>query len=433
MVRLSSGLGALLLFALSAAVWGQPELVPIGCDETIEEAASCAGPFIICDRQYVIEVPEGATRLTIDLHPPAGVDGSWDLDVFVGFGEPVDQDRLSETTVAFSDEVGPDTVTISGDDLRPGTYYIAIGNPNFDPQPFELAVTVDPCSRCSPQQELLAQSAVRLELGRVQTGSVKAASGSSQLAEPQYWIEIVEETKALAIGLASESGGNLDLHVQVGCALEPGSRGIAADFSLISPVGFEFIVLSDAQLRPGIYYLAVENKEATDQNFSIAAAAVPMLSEPFRADGSAEGKVETEPEGLLAFLQHLLQTERGTLAATQYVLEVESAVKSLTIEVEGTGALNLHIRFDKPVEVEDDTVLADLSLLGLSGRKSLTLGRNLLREGRYFVAIEGLEGVSQEFSIHFTFEQDGTTVTVTKTYRLSPQNLDLIEISTNSS
>ncbi len=411
------GLVWVIGLSISQPAVGQAELVPIQCNETLTESASCPGPFVICDRQYVMEVPEGATKLVIDLRPPSGVNGDWDLDLFVNRGEPVDQNRLDETVIAFADEIGPDTITVSGGNLAAGTYYIAIGNPNESPQPYELTVTLDPCRKCSQEQEHLAQNAIQLEPGRVQTGSVEAVTaGTSSLAERQYAIEITKDTKALAIALRSESGGNIDLHLQRDCALAASSREVVADFSLVSPTGFEFMLIKGAQLKIGTYYLAVENRENIDQQFSIAAAAIPLLSGPFRANSSADGRVEFQGQGLLDFLERLLQTEGGTLALTQYVLEVESGVKAINIDIEGSGSLNVHIRFEKPVEIEDGRVIADVSSLGLSGVKSVRLGGALLRPGKYFVAIEGLAAEAQDFIISFTFERDGTTATVTKRY-----------------
>lgn len=416
-VVLAVGFGLLVVLGMAQASLGQPpELVPIQCNQTLEEAASCSGPFIICARQYTIEVPEGATKMVIDLRPRSGADANWDLDLFVNRGEPVDQGRLDSTVIAFSDDVGPDTITLPSGDLEPGTYYIAIGNANEAPQPYELTVTLDPCKKCSVAQEQSAGNAIPLKPDRTETGLAAAAT----LAERQYMVEITKDTRAFALGLRSESGGNIDLYIQLGCALEAGSQQTIADFSLVSPVGFEFLVIKGAQLKPGTYYLAVENRESTEQQFSIAATVVPVLSEPFTTDGSADGRVESQGQGLLAFLQRLLQTEGGRLAPTQYVLEVESGVKTLSIDMEGSGTLHLHVRFERPVEIDGGRVIADLSSLGQSGVKSITLGGVLLKPGRYFVAIEGLATEPQDFIVRFTFERDGSAVTATKRYANPP-------------
>ncbi len=410
--------GLLISLGLGSRALGQPELVSIRCDETIEEVASCSGPFIICERQYVIEVPEGATKLTVEIRPPASFQGGWDLDLFVNFGEPVDQNRLEETVIASAVEVGPDTIALSGAKLRPGTYYIAIGNPEVAPQPFELTVTVDPCVTCSENQQRLAQSAVRLPPNLEQTGSVQAASLSPTLAEPQYIIEVTQETQALAIGLRSLSGGDLNLHVQGGCAVDLSAS--PPDFSLVSPLGAEFIVLSRAQLKPGRYYLAVENRENTDQAFSIAAMTMPVLSGPFSNDGGEDGRVESPDEGLLAFLAQLLATSSGRLALTQYVLEVSRRVKALKIEIEGSGPLNLHLRFEQAVEISGGRVVADLSALGLSNAKAVLLSGALLQPGKYFLAIEGLTQEPQDFILRFTFITDQSPTTVIKSYSRAP-------------
>lgn len=422
------GLGLMATLILTQPSWAQPELVTIECGQTIAETASCPGPFIICDRQYVIEVPEGATKLTVDVQPTTGAGADWDLDLFINRGDPVDQNRLDTTVIAFSDNVGPDSITLSGGDFRPGVYYIALGNPNEAPQPFELTVALDPCRKCSKEQEQAAKNAIQLDPNRTETGTVAALVGSTSLAASQYVIEITKYTKALAIGLRSETGGNIDLHVQLDCAFAVSSEGIVADYSLVSPVGFEFIFIKGAQLKPGTYYLAVENRESTEQQFSIAATAIPVLSGPFRADGSSDGRVETQGQGLLAFLQKLLQTQSGTLALTQYVLEVESGVKAINIELEGSGPLHLHVRYEKPVEIEDGRAVADLSSLGSSGVKSFSLGGALLKPGKYYIAIEGLATEAQDFMIRFSFVRDSSTKPVTKRYANPLPAKDLLSL-----
>jgi len=423
------GISLIAALVIPQPTWAQPELVSMECDQTITEAASCPGPFVICSRQYVIEVLEGATKLTIEVRPSTGASADWDLDLFVNRGAPVDQNNLDATVIAFSDAVGPDSITLSGRDLLAGTYYIAVGNPLEAPQPFELTVTLDPCRKCSEEQQRAAQNALPLEPNRIETGTVAAAAtGSSSLAAQQYVLEITKNTKAVAIGLRSDTGGNIDLHIQIGCALGASSEGVLADYSLVSPVGFEFIFIKGAQLKPGTYYLAVENRENTEQQYSLAAAAVPMLSGPFRTDGSSDGRVETQGQGLLAFLQKLLNTQSGTLALTQYVLEVESSVKAIHLALEGSGPLHLHVRYEKPVEIENGRVVADLSSLGSSGVKSISLGGALLKPGKYYVAIEGLTAEPQDFILSFSFVRDETAKPVTKRYANPPSVKDLISI-----
>jgi len=91
----------------------------------------------------------------------------------------------------------------------------------------------------------------------------------TEAPKDQYYISVASEAKLLAIKL--ESAGNLDMHIRYGKPVERSGQIIIADFSLVAADGNEFIIIFAPQLKPGFYFIAIENKEETEQGFTIIA------------------------------------------------------------------------------------------------------------------------------------------------------------------
>jgi len=204
--------------------------------------------------------------------------------------------------------------------------------------------------------------------------------------ESQYCIFVAEGAKLLAIKL--ESKGNLDLHIRQGKPIERSGSAIIADYSLPSPDGNEFLIIFAPQLKKGPYFIAVENKEDSEQEFTIIATPIFDIQE---LKGSAEGSVAPNA-GLIPFLRQYLATQGGILSLTQYKFDVPGGAKSVTIRLEGPvdKNLDLHLRHDKPVEIVKDQVAADLSVIGPGGQKGVVLAGALLKAGRWYIAVESL-------------------------------------------
>jgi len=200
----------------------------------------------------------------------------------------------------------------------------------------------------------------------------------------QYCILVSREaadTGWLAIGLSSS--GNLDLHVRHGRPVASGK----ADFSLVSPDGNEFIIISHNQLQPGTYFIAVENLETTPQEFTLVACPLPYIhQEAFPSLGVVE------PPALDVLSPHL-STERGLLSFLQYRIRVPRGVSQLTLRIEGLegGNADVHVRYARPVEVKGGEVIADLSSLSPASTEVLILADEFLREGIYYIAVEAVK------------------------------------------
>ncbi len=264
------------------------------------------------------------------------------------------------------------------------------------------------------------------QLGLPQTGSVKAGSftqGVITVETPEgateerdalreYSVRVpAEGAEVLALIVESREGGNLDLYGRAGTpvAAPPETRLTKSDFAAISPGGTEILVISNPE--PGAtYWFIVENREDFDQTFEITAWLLPEIR-----DGSAgaDGQVGI-PQNLPPPLARYLQTEQGLLGFQQYRLEVPKGAKRLIIQLEGVGDLNLHIRFGERVGIrdEDGQVLADISAISPGSTETLVLAGNLLQEGTYYLAIEGLSP-PQEFTLLVTLDTPTGSQTMT--------------------
>ena len=252
-------------------------------------------------------------------------------------------------------------------------------------------------------------------LGQPQTGSVRAGSftfGTVTVETPEgtteekealleFSVTVPKEgAQILAVLLESKDGGNLDLYGKADSPViaPPEAFRVLSDFAALSPGGVELLVISNPEPET-TYWFIVENPENFDQRFEITAWLLPEIQ-----DGSAgaDGQVGV-PANLPAPLARYLQTDQGLLGLKQYRVPVPKGAKRLRVELEGEGDLNLHLRFGEPVSVDPETgqVVADVSAVSPSGSEALVLAGNLLQEGIYYLAVEGLDP-PQEFLLTIT-------------------------------
>lgn len=264
------------------------------------------------------------------------------------------------------------------------------------------------------------------QLGRPRTGSVRGHSfargtvaveteeGAEERDAPREYVVRVPEEGAtlLAVHLHSDQGRNLDLYGRAEDIVEapPEVRQVRSDFASLSPGGEEILVIANP--KPGAsYWFAVENREADLQTFEITAWVLPEIR---GGAAGADGRVGV-PANLPPPLARYLRTDRGLLALQQYRLEVPPGARRLRVQLEGEGELNLHLRFGQPVAIgdEDGQVEADVSSLSPGGQEVIVLAGNLLREGTYYIAIEGMSP-PQTFVLTVSFEdRSGTRAIVT--------------------
>jgi len=396
---------AMLAILIGVTPASAQEAVPLKCNEPVE--GKIVGIFELSG-QYYIDVPAEATKLEVKVEslntPPA------DIDLFAAFGKlafikAIDHERTGpgavETIILTADgsfERRPDGSLrkISGEPglQKPGRYYIVVGNPDEARENrFRLTATyyIDdtPCgpARCDPASiQLKANTAAK---DKIAAKAVKLA------VEEQYCL--VAPAEAMLLALAVQGTANVNMYVRVGKPVEASGNIIIADYYLGSGKD-QFIIIAKPQLKSGPHYIAVENPEGSEQEFSVIAIPVANIEEIKNFGTPVQGSIEAP---LLAALLRYLQTDKGQLSLTQYKIKLPEKVKTLTIKLEGRGDkdLNLHLRHEKPVEIAGGRIVSDLSAISPAGTEIVAISGSLLKAGTYYIAIEGPKNTPQDFTL----------------------------------
>lgn len=224
--------------------------IEIESNEVIADQVAAKGLSIV----YRIEVPENTENLIIKARSMA----RGNIDLYVKIGSPLTAvDSLSDGDFASRSDESSETLDLHHPE--PGTYYISVYNPEELDQKFSLAATV------------VAGYAVQIEpidLGFEFQDQVthSAPQGGTALSTIQYEIE-VEDTESLTILLTNLGPGNLNLHVRYGQPVEWVNGKPVSDWRSSSRTEVESITLLGDSVKPGVYYIAIENLEPYEQDF----------------------------------------------------------------------------------------------------------------------------------------------------------------------
>jgi hypothetical protein len=405
---------AVSLFALlSGTILGfaqelNPQVV-LNCGQPLEDTIT-VGPFDVRGF-YKIEVPAEATKLSVVVE---SLDGK-DIDFGANFGRPEyitdgDHVRISEgkkPTLTITEKNTAEDPREPGL-KKPGIYYVIIGNPVAPPHKFRLTATwfIGELECANFDKEL---SRVELKANKPTAdsqpnglGKIKTVAGRS-FPEKQYTIDVSAGVRLLAIRVQNEGAGNLDMHIRAAQPVEVSGKFVKADFSLLSPSGTEFLIINNPQ--PKRYFVVIENRENTDQKFSLIATPISDV-QALKSGEPASGEIDPDA-GLLPLLRQYLQTTRGQLGLTQYKVVVPDKLKTMTIQLEGPNEknLDLHLRSAKPIEIGNDgEPISDLSLIGKTANETILLSKTLLKPGEWFLAVESLEKEKQTFRLTVTLD-----------------------------
>ena len=348
---------------------------------------TATGPTLFSgDRAFQITVPDGATRLKIDLRTST----STDVDMFVTFG---DLARIVNSKVAsdFSSE-GPDgneSITISSTTapaLKPGVYFIQFVNyDNQKPAEGTITATVERTTVVPTAPTLLTSGvAAKLQLPAVTGPTVFTGSYG-------YRIQVPNGATRLSIRLNTATPDtDVDLYARYEADVDVSSEGdIIADHYSETLTGNESIILtasSNPPLRPGTYYIAtglftndVNVTGAITATIERAPTATPQLGEELPFNQTATF--------------NLPAVENATLFGGANVFRVNvSQPGGLKFELRtATGGVDvdLHVRFQQPPAVENGRIASDFSATGDTGDEDLTVLPNLIgnRLGTYYVAL----------------------------------------------
>lgn len=360
-----------------------PVVLSSGVSRPVSLPATTGPTLFSGDRAFQITVPDGATRLKIDLRTSTATD----VDMFVTFG---DLARIVSGKVAadFSSE-GPDgneSITVTAPTLKPGVYFIQFVN--YDNQRAAegtITATIEraPVAPTAPTT-LTSGVAAKLQLPAVTGPTVFTGSYG-------YRIQVPNGATRLTIRLnTSTPNTDVDLYARYEADVDVSSEGdVIADHYSETLTGNESIIItasSNPPLRPGTYYIATG-----------------LFTEGVVANGTITATVERAPSATpqlgqpLPFNQpvtfNLPAVEGATLFGGANVYRVDvNQPGGLKFELRtATGGVDvdLHVRFQQPPAVENGRIASDFSATGDTGDEDLTVLPNLIgnRLGTYYVAL----------------------------------------------
>jgi hypothetical protein len=337
-----------------------------------------------------------ATLSVVDpAHPLVqGVSASFageDLTVFFGRvdGKAIVKQKDRDRTVVFTKNVGAGSITLLGFD-----YF------EFNQDMARILVNAlgatTLASNCSGSVELKPNEFLK--------GQKIEAKAATESKEKQFCILVGANARLLAVRL--ESKGNVDMHIRSGRPVERAAKALASDFAFVSPKGDEFAIIFAPILKPGPYFIAIENKEDTAQEYTIIAAPIAEL-QTLKPGEPTSGTIDPNA-GLLPVLRQYLETKTGLLGLTQYCLAIPKDAKSIRIQLLGPKDknLDLHLRYGKPAEIRPDgRVEADLSLIAPTGEEGIELAGSFLKAGETIcLAVESLVNEKVDFKVLVTVD-----------------------------
>jgi hypothetical protein len=211
------------------------------------------------NRSYRIDVPEGATKLTIQLKAD---DPSVDTDLFVRAGEDTDVDSEGNVVADYgaTSRFGDEILTIdlrSQPPLRTGPYFISIGlfTKNV-PASGTITATVERSNFNLTSGTVLRNGTpVLFRLPAVSSPTLFSARDGFQISVP-------EGAARLNITVKPDSPStDVDLFVRYGAPPEISSTGsLITDFAAVTDSGNEEIVITPSSrppLRAGTYHIAL--------------------------------------------------------------------------------------------------------------------------------------------------------------------------------
>lgn len=366
-----------------AGMGGQPVVLSSGVARTVNLPATASPTLFAGDLAFQITVPEGATRLRIDLKSTTpGVD----VDMFARYGQ---LSRVTnghvESDFASEGPAGDESITIS-DGLKPGVYFIQFVNfTNTQAVAGTITATVERAF-VAPSAPVTLTSGVPAKLALPAVDNPILFSGNYS-----YKIQVPEGATRMTIRLTTATpNADVDLYARYGADVTLSDEGeVVADFYSETQTGNEVIVLSpatDPVLRAGTYYistalftLGVPVTGSITATVERAPAATPELGRELRFDEAVRFSLPA--------------AEGPVLYGGQYVYRVnvdQPGGLKFTLRTETPGVdVDLHVRFQQPPAIVNGRMAADFSATGDTGDEDLTVLPNLIgnRLGTYYVAL----------------------------------------------
>lgn len=404
--------------------------VLLASQETLKDRINCGASRLCVRGPYILDtgeegrLPEDLSRLVVQLDS-----GNVDLDLVIVFQyveEGGSWGARSEWFACISDsEEGQESCEFSSERalkaLRSKKIFIFVGNPSESGgHEFTLRAEWEPARPALCRAETCLPLVSNLPATKtIEANGFRFSHEEKQARLATFTVPAGAQVLALRVRAANPQA-NVDAFLGRG-RLGPQDDPVTnASFALVSSFGEEMLILP----RPtaGTYWLAVLNRTNEPQEVEVIATVLMDLQD-LKPGTPTAGQISTQA-GLLPFLAQYLRSAQGTLAPIQYRLTLKEAdlkgVTALQITLRGAGAPNLHLRFDKIVEIRDGLIIADLSAVGPMTEKTFALAGTLLKPGAIYLAVEGLGALPQHYELQAQLIKPGAAANQTVTVVLEP-------------
>lgn len=340
---------------------------------------------------FRIEVPAGATQLEVTLRSSAQAD----VDLFVRANADVAADNGRVTADWSSENLDSnERVVITGANLRPGTYYIALVQFTRD-VPTQVVLTATVTGGSSGGSTTPGGPSV-LTPGRAANFRIGPVESPTLFnGEYGFLVRVPEGATRVDINLRTATpNADVDLYVRRSRDIGVENGRPVADHASESESGQESIVIdsrSTPPLQPGDYYISLGLFSANVQAAGTTTATVVTGGS---GGGTQPGSPTALSPGQPARFQ-LPAVDRPTLFNGNYsfVMDVPQGASRLQISLSSEFPridTDLYVRYDAQPELVDGNVVADYTATTDFANETLVISPQsspALRPGRYFISI----------------------------------------------
>jgi hypothetical protein len=361
-----------------------------GTARSFSLAAVLAPTLINGDRGYTIQVPQGATRLDIRLSTAtAGAD----VDLLARYGaDPAVTSGKLDADFNSSGPDGNELISItpqSNPPLRAGTYFIALAvftkNTAINGT---LTANVTTASATPPPQ----QGGNTITPGSAVNISIPSVNAATLLTGAQgYRVVIPAGTTRMEVQLnINQADADVDLYVRKDVEPVVQNGKIVTDFSSTGPRGSETIVI-DATTQPrlfaGTYFIALA-VFTPGQNLT---GTIRVTTTGTGGGGNNPPAGNALRSGTAAPFRFAAVDSASLMRGPSgFTIDVPAGSQRLDVRLNTTTAgadLDLYVRYDADVAIENRRPVADFVSDGDTGNESVRIEGAALKAGRYYVAL----------------------------------------------
>jgi len=406
--------------ALAAALFAAPATAQDG-GTALESGAAVESPLPfegVTFRTFIVEVPEGATRLQVT------VEATGDADVYLKAGGPIINDWVREATASSRDPGGEEEVVLTADGdpaLRACLYYVDVvhgGGPRGEPMTFRITAEVESDGSGGGALPLLEDDGGLDPDLTARFGGDYSVDLDMPAATPNYRTLRMDVPEGVAaVVLTADGGGaDVDLYVRFGAKMRSWEQ---ADQRANGPGTVERLEVRApaGHLRAGAWFIDVARAGPEDARIHLEARFVRGGADEGGADpGAGTGELlPTDRDDVLGEVRgdtsFPLVMGDAEPSWRSYLIHVPPGTASLLIEVTGASEdVDLYLRHGEPIA--DWRADSDHVANGSRADERLYLDRETdppLRPGVYFLdikrAFDGRDVGDMEVSVHYDAER----------------------------